>query len=106
MRLGLRAKSALALLACMAVVLALAGLAGWRAFRAVEENLGGAFARNLTQYNKQKLLTPIVRELALSQRLADSQLTKRFLQDENNPKPNPAKKALVFCRSQRLSKSV
>lgn len=101
MRLGLRAKSALALLACMAVVLVLAGLAGWRAFRAVEENLGGAFARNLTRYNKQKLLTPIARELALSQQLAQSQLTKRFLLDENNPE----KKQLFFAEAKGYQKA-
>lgn len=95
MRLGLRAKSALALLACMVVVLTLAALAGWRAFGEVEENLGGAFARNLTRYNKQRLLTPIARELALSQRLANSQLTKRFLLDENNPE----KKRLFFAEA-------
>ena len=97
MRLGLRAKSALALLACILVVLALAALAGWRAFGAVEQNLGGAFARNLTRYNKQRLLTPITRELALSQRLADSQLTKRFLLSEVNPNPNPENKRLFFA---------
>jgi serine phosphatase RsbU (regulator of sigma subunit) len=101
MRLGLRTKSALALLACMAVVLALAALAGWRAFGAVEENLGGAFARNLTRYNKQRLLTPIARELALSQRLADSQLTKRFLLDENNPE----KKRLFFAEAKGYQKA-
>ncbi len=72
MRLGLRAKSALALGAGIVVVLALAALAGWQALQAIEDNLGRAFARNLTQYNKQRILAPVSRELALSQRLADS----------------------------------
>jgi serine phosphatase RsbU (regulator of sigma subunit) len=85
----------------MAIVLALATLAGWRAFRAVEENLGAAFARNLTRYNKQRLLTPIARELALSQRLADSQLTKRFLQDETNPE----KRRLFFAEAKGYQKT-
>lgn len=71
-------------------------MAGWRAFRAVEENLGVAFARNLTQYNKQRILAPIQRDLAMSQRLADSQLSKRFLLDENNPE----KKRLFFAEAE------
>jgi serine phosphatase RsbU (regulator of sigma subunit) len=101
MRLGLRAKSALALLVCIGIVLALAAVAGWRAFGVVEENLGSAFARNLTRYNKQRLLTPITRELALSQRLADSELTRRFLLDENNPE----KKRLFFAEAKGYQKA-
>lgn len=84
MGLGLRAKSALAILACILTVLLLSALVGWRAFRAVEENLGAAYVRNLTQYNKQRIMAPVSRELALSQRLAGSQFTRNFLQEEQN----------------------
>jgi serine phosphatase RsbU (regulator of sigma subunit) len=97
MSLGLRAKSALALCACIAIVLLLAVLAGWRAIRAIEENLGTAFARNVTQYNKQRILAPVSRELALSERMADSEVTRRWLLDESNP----AKKALFFAEAER-----
>ena len=92
MKLGLRAKSVLALGFCIGVVSLLAWLAGAQALASIEDNLGAAFARNATQYSKQRILAPVARELALSQRLADSQVTKRFLLD---PK-NDAKRELFF----------
>ena len=101
MRLGLRAKSALALLVCILVVLILSGVVGWRTFRTVEESRGNAFARNLTQYNKQRLLTPILRELALAQRFADSEVTRRWLLDENDPN----KKELFFVEAERYRRA-
>jgi phosphoserine phosphatase RsbU/P len=101
MRLGLRIKSALALGTCSAVVLALAVLAGWRALRAVEENLGTAFTRNLTRYNQQRILAPVLRELALSQRLADSEVTRRWLKDENDRK----KQALFFTEAEHYRRA-
>jgi sigma-B regulation protein RsbU (phosphoserine phosphatase) len=101
MGLGLRAKSALALCVCTAVVLVLAGVAGWRVLMAIEESLGTAFARNVTRYNKQRILTPVLRELALSQRLADSEVTRRWLLDEDNP----AKKALFFAEAERYRRA-
>jgi serine phosphatase RsbU (regulator of sigma subunit) len=100
-RWGLRAKSALALGLCMLVILLLAMLAGWRALQAIEENLGTAYARNLTQYNKQRILTPVLRELALSQQLANSEVTRRWLLDENDP----AKKSLFFAEAAHYQKA-
>lgn len=97
MKLGLRLKSALALAASLAVVLALACLLGWRAIAAVEQNLGTAFARNATQLNKQRILGPVQRELALSQRLADSVVTRQMLLDENSA----AKRNLFFQEAER-----
>lgn len=85
MAIGLRAKSALAILACILTVLVLSAIIGWRAFRTVEENLGAAYVRNLTQYNKQRILAPILRELALSQRLAGSQFSRNLLLNEQSP---------------------
>lgn len=96
MNLGLRAKSALALCLCIGVVLVLAAVAGWRALGIIEANLGSAYARNVTQYNKQRILAPVSRELALSQRLADSQVTRRYLLDEKNPE----KRALFFSEAE------
>ena len=97
MNLGLRAKSALALGFWVLVVLGLATLAGWRALLEVENNLGSAFARNVTQFNKQRILAPVARELALSQRLADSVVTRQYLLDESDA----AKKALFFAEAER-----
>lgn len=97
MTLGLRAKSALALGLCIVTVLLLASLAGWRALTAIEANLGSAFVRNVTQYNKQRILAPVSREVALAQRLADSEVTRRWMEDENNP----AKKSFFFAEAER-----
>ena len=96
MQMGLRAKSVLALCLCIGVVSLLAWLAGAQALASIEANLGAAFARNATQYSKQRILAPVARELALSQRLADSQVTKRFLLD---PKNN-AKRELFFTEAE------
>jgi len=43
--------------------------------------LGTAYARNFTLLHRERILAPISRELALSQRLADSVLLKRMLRD-------------------------
>lgn len=95
MKMGLRAKSVLALCGSMAIVLALAWVAGRAALASIEDNLGTAFARNATQYSRQRILAPVARELALSQRLADSQVSKRFLLNENNP----GKRELFFAEA-------
>ena len=95
MKLGLRAKSVLALCLSMAVVSLLAWLAGRAALTSIEENLGAGFARNATRYSKQSILAPVSRELALSQQLARSEVTKRFLLDENDP----AKRELFFAEA-------
>ncbi len=86
MRLRLRTKSALAVGGSALLVLFLATLIGSSIVRTVQENLGNAFARNATQFNKQRLLTPVTRELALSQRLADSQLLQQWLKNPNDSK--------------------
>ena len=101
MNLGLRAKSVLALCLCMAVVSLLAWLAGRAALASIEDNLGAGFARNATRYSKQSILAPVSRELALSQQLARSQVTKRFLLDENDP----AKRELFFAEARGYQKA-
>jgi serine phosphatase RsbU (regulator of sigma subunit) len=85
MKLGLRAKSALAVCLSMAAVLALAVLAGERALRSIEEKLGTAYARNFTLYNKQRILAPVAREVALSEQFSKSVLTRRFIEKESDP---------------------
>jgi serine phosphatase RsbU (regulator of sigma subunit) len=101
MSLGLRAKSALALLVSILAVCVLAAVAGWRALQTIEANLGAALARNFTQYNEQRILAPVLRELALSQRLADSEVTRRWLLDEQNQQ----KKDLFFAEAARYQRS-
>lgn len=101
MSLGLRGKSALALGVSIVVVLALALVAGWRALHSVEENLGAAYTRNFTRYNEQRILAPIMRELALSERLADSEVTRRWLLDENDAQ----KKSLFVAEAARYQRA-
>nr|WP_086080297.1 biofilm regulation protein phosphatase SiaA [Bordetella genomosp. 13] len=82
---GLRTKSLLALaLACL-IALIPAGLIGWQVFDSVREHFGRAYAENVTMLNRQKIVAPVSRDLALSLRLADSEVTRRFLLNENDP---------------------
>ncbi len=101
MNLGLRAKSALVLGVCIAIVVIVACVAAWQALGRIEANLGTSFARNTTQLNKQRILAPVARELALSQQLAASEITRQWLLDEDNAD----KRALFFAEAKRYRES-
>jgi serine phosphatase RsbU (regulator of sigma subunit) len=101
MHLGLRAKSVLALLGSILLVLALAIAAGWRIVQYTEENLGSAYARNVTRLNRQRILTPVLRELALSQQFAESRVTLNWLNDEKDP----TKRDYFFQEAKQYQKS-
>ncbi|WP_107851461.1 biofilm regulation protein phosphatase SiaA [Oceanimonas marisflavi] len=76
---GLRAKSIWALLlACVLAFIPAIGI-GWQLLSGVQEHFGRAYAENFTRLNRQQILVPLVRELALSRRFADSVLTRRWL---------------------------
>ena len=82
---SLRAKSLLALaLACL-LVLVLAFVIGWAAMQGIRQHFGQAYADNLTQLNRQRLLAPVLQDLAISQRLANSEITRRWLRQEDDP---------------------
>ncbi|MBW7860624.1 MAG: SpoIIE family protein phosphatase [Rhodocyclaceae bacterium] len=84
-RFGLRTKSIAALaLACL-VALIPAGAIGWLALEGVRTHFGEAYARNFTQLNRERILAPVSRDLALSRRLAGSEVTRQWLLDEGNP---------------------
>lgn len=83
-RWGLRSKSAVALLLACVVALIPALLFGWGAMKDIRDHSAEAYARNLTQLNRQHIAAPISRELALSQRLAHSLGTRQWLQDESS----------------------
>ncbi|ATG73148.1 histidine kinase [Zobellella denitrificans] len=89
---GLRAKSVLALLIACLLAFVPAGGIGWRMLASVQEHFGQAYARNFTQLNRQNLLVPLSRDLALARRFADSVLTRQWLRDE----ADEAGKALLF----------
>ncbi|QNM95884.1 biofilm regulation protein phosphatase SiaA [Chitinimonas koreensis] len=90
--MGLRSKSLLALAFACLVALVCAGLIGWQVVENVREHFGLAYARNYTQLNRQKILAPVSRELALSLRLADSEVVRQWLLDEDDA----GKRALFF----------
>jgi serine phosphatase RsbU (regulator of sigma subunit) len=84
-KLGLRAKSLLALvLACLLALIPTA-LLGWQAMEQVREHFGRAYADNFALLSRQRILAPISRELALSQRLVESELAREWMRDENDP---------------------
>lgn len=49
---------------------------GWHIADNVRDHFSTAYAENFTLLNKQKILAPLLRELALSRRLALSGLTR------------------------------
>lgn len=90
--LGLRGKSLLALaLACL-LALVPAALIGWQVVDNIRNHFGLAYARNATLLSRERIYAPVSRELALSQRLAASEVTRQWLEDETHP----AKRDLFF----------
>jgi len=83
--LGLRAKSLLALLLVALVGTLLAALVGWATLDRAREAFGQSHARNLSELNRQRILAPVSRELALALRFADAQATRRFLASPDDP---------------------
>ena len=83
--MGFAQKSLMALLLACLVALAPAALIGWQLLDGVRDHFGRAFADNFTQLNRQRILAPVSRELALSLRLADSEVTRRWLRNESDP---------------------
>ncbi|MDR3439422.1 biofilm regulation protein phosphatase SiaA [Telmatospirillum sp.] len=95
-RLGLRGKSLVALLLSCLVALLPATVMGWQAIKGVRENFGLAYAKNLNELSRQKILAPVSRELALSLRMADSEVTRQWILDEKSA----AKRQLFFAEAE------
>ncbi|WP_339844081.1 biofilm regulation protein phosphatase SiaA [uncultured Halopseudomonas sp.] len=89
---GLRGKSILALLLVCLLALVPAAFIGWLVLQGIHEHFADAYARNATLLSREKIRAPISRELALSLRLADSEVTRQWLLDEDDP----AKRDLFF----------
>jgi serine phosphatase RsbU (regulator of sigma subunit) len=83
-KFGLRSKSLLALVLACLLALVPASLVGWNIVDGVREHFGRAYANNFTQLNRQKILAPLSRELALSRRMAQSEVTLQWLRDPGN----------------------
>lgn len=87
---GLRTKSLMALILACLIALIPAGLVGWRIVDGVRDHFSTAYAENFTLLNKQKVLAPLSRELALSRRLAKSGVTQAFMLDPGNQEKKSA----------------
>ena len=94
---GLRGKSLLALLLACLLALVPAGLIGWSVLNGIHEHFGEAYARNATLLNRERISAPISRELALSLRFANSEVTRQWLRNPNDPA-----KADLFFREAEL----
>ena len=90
--LGLRGKSLLALLVTFLLAIGVTALVGREALQGVQHRFGEAYARNVVQLNRERLFAPVTRELALAQRLAESQITRAWLLNEDDA----GKRALFF----------
>ena len=82
--LGLRGKSLLVLLLTFLLAIGVTALVGHEALQGVQHRFGEAYARNVVQLNRERLFAPVTRELALAQRLAESQITRSWLLDEDD----------------------
>jgi serine phosphatase RsbU (regulator of sigma subunit) len=94
--LGLRGKSVLALLATCLLVLLLTAVIGWQVVDSIRTQLGTAYTSNFTLLNRERIVAPVARELALSQRLADSYALRSWLLDD----ADPAKKKVAFAEAE------
>ncbi len=83
--LGLRGKSISALLLACLIALLPAAVIGWQLVDGIHRQFGESFARNTTLLQRERIFAPLSRELALSLRLANSEVTRRWLRDETNP---------------------
>ena len=93
---GLRAKSLMALVLACLVALIPATLVGWSIVDSVREHFSSAYAVNFTKLNREKILAPLSRELALSRRLAQAGVTRDWLLDPADPQ----KKSAFFAEAE------
>ncbi|WVM90527.1 hypothetical protein UMZ34_10690 [Halopseudomonas pachastrellae] len=65
-----------------------AGLIGWSVLNNIHQHFGEGYARNATLLSRERISAPISRELALSLRFANSEVTRQWLRDPGDP-PRP-----------------
>ncbi len=85
MTFGLRSKIVTALVLVCICVLLLAALFADRALDRLRADLGVAYARDVTLLKQARINAPLMRDLALSLRMADSDPIREWLKDEAHP---------------------
>ncbi|MFP4079919.1 MAG: histidine kinase, partial [Ectothiorhodospira sp.] len=93
---GLRAQFILILVLVFTVALVPVGWIGWSLLEAVRHHFGTAFAEHFTALHRERILSPIARDLALSRRLAGSKVTRQWLLDPEDK----AKRRLFFTEAE------
>lgn len=83
--MGLRGKALAALLVACLIALVPAAFIGFQVAGQVQAYFGEAYARNLTELNRQRIRAPVLQDLMLARRLADSVLLREWLLDESDP---------------------
>lgn len=84
-KLGLRGKFVATLVLVALASLILAALFAGRAIDNIREELGFAYTRDVTLLKQARITAPLMRDLALSLRMADSEPIRQWLLDEQNP---------------------
>lgn len=92
---GLRAQFILILILVFTLTLVPVGGIGWSLLEMVRHHFGAAFAEHFTALHRERILSPITRDLALSRRLAGSEVTRRWLLDPQDE----AKRRLFFAEA-------
>ncbi|BBF92997.1 SpoIIE family protein phosphatase [Blastochloris tepida] len=82
---GLRGRTTAVLLVVALASIALAGGLGWVIVANLRSDLGTALARDNAQRTQQRTEAELGREIALAQRLADSTVTREWLEDDSDP---------------------
>lgn len=83
-RLGLRGRFVVTLTLVSLATLVLAAFFAVRAVDAIREELGVAYARDVTLLKQARITAPLMRDLALSLRMADSGPIREWLLDEQD----------------------
>jgi serine phosphatase RsbU (regulator of sigma subunit) len=84
MKFGLRSKIVLVLVLVGVLALVLVALFAARAIDRLRADLGVAYARDATLLKQARITAPLIRDLALSLRMADSDPIREWLLDEDN----------------------
>ncbi|MBK1692995.1 histidine kinase [Ectothiorhodospira mobilis] len=92
---GLRAQFILILFLVFTLTLIPVGVIGGSLLEAVRQHFGAAFAEHFTALHRERILSPITRDLALSRRLAESEVTRRWLLDPQDE----ARRRLFFAEA-------
>jgi sigma-B regulation protein RsbU (phosphoserine phosphatase) len=83
--LGLRSKALLAMLLACLLALIPASMIAWHVLDDIHRHMAQSFVRNTTLLNRSKISAPLLRELTLAKRFADSELLHEWINAEQDP---------------------